>query len=100
MRDKSASPTGGLATTTESQDFARPKTAPNGTAVKKSKSVKSGVSRGRSGEREKKHRGSEVAGKKPDFSGFLDSIGDGDDGVDDDREIDGIRTTGLGKVPY
>ncbi|OAL01574.1 hypothetical protein IQ06DRAFT_292441 [Phaeosphaeriaceae sp. SRC1lsM3a] len=87
LRDKSVSPTGA----TESQDFARPKTAPNGSAVKKTKSVKSGVSRGRSGDR--KHRGSEVQGKKPDFSGFLDSIGD--DGADDE-EVGVV----VGKAPY
>lgn len=86
LRDKSASPTGA----TEIQDFARPKTAPNGSAVMKTKSVKSGVSRGRSGDR--KHRGSEVQGK-PDFSGFLDSIGD--DGVDDEEV-----GMGVGKAPY
>ena len=67
----------------------RPKTAPNGTATKKSRSVKSGVSRGRSGER--KHRGSEVPSKKPDFSGFLNSIGvDDDDDNPNDDGVDGI----------
>jgi hypothetical protein len=70
----------------DTMDFARPKTAPNG-AVRKTKSV---MSRGRSGER--KHRESGVQGKKPDFSGFLDSIG-----VDDEVE-DGEM--GVGKVPY
>jgi len=94
LRDKSVSPTG----QTEAQDFARPKTAPNGNAVKKSRSVKSGVSRGRSGDR--RHRGSEVQGKKPDFSGFLSSIG-----VDDDEDED-LETAlsgsarGAGKAPY
>lgn len=98
LRDKSVSPTG--ASAIDSQDFARPKTAPNGSAAKKGKSVKSGASRGRSGDREKKHRESEVQGKKPDFSEFLDSIGNGDDGFDDDGEVDGMRTTGMGKAPY
>jgi hypothetical protein len=89
LRDKSTSPTshGGQ---TDSQDFARPKTAPNGNIVKKTKSVKS---RGRSGDRI--HRGSEVQGKKPDFSGFLDSIGDDDD---DDAEEEALH--GVGKAPY
>jgi hypothetical protein len=56
--------------------------------AKKSKSVKS---RGRSGDR--RHRGSEVQGKKPDFSGFLDSLG-----VDDDVEDEVVH--GVGKAPY
>jgi hypothetical protein len=84
LRDKSASPTGQI----ETQDFARPKTAPNGGVAKKSKSVKS---RGRSGDR--RHRGSEVQGRKPDFSGFLDSLG-----VDDDVEDEVVH--GVGKAPY
>lgn len=88
LRDKSTSPTG----MTDSQDFARPKTAPNGSMVKKSKSVKSGVSRGRSGGR--RQRGSEVHGRKPDFSGFLDSIGVGEDDVEDEERH------GVGKAPY
>jgi hypothetical protein len=88
LRDKSTSPTAG----TDSYDFARPKTAPNGNVVKKSKSVKSGVSRGRSGDR--RHRGSEVQGRKPDFSGFLDSIGVDDDNVEDEAAM------GVGKAPY
>jgi hypothetical protein len=77
---------------TNSQDFARPKTAPNGNAVKKSKSVRSGTSRGRSGDR--RQRGSEVHGKKPDFSGFLDSIGIDEDDVEDEV------VHGVGKAPY
>jgi hypothetical protein len=92
LRDKSTSPTGA----TDSQDFARPKTAPNGNAVNKSKSVKSGTSRGRSGDR--KSRGSEVQGKKPDFSGFLDSIGvdEEEDNVDENEALH----VGVGKAPY
>lgn len=83
----------------DTRDFARPKTAPNGAAgnalLKKSRSVKSGVSRGRSGDR--KHRGSEVGGAvKPNFKGFLDSLGDDDD---DEVEVDG-GTKGVGKAPY
>lgn len=78
----------------DTKDFARPKTAPNGSAVKKSRSVKSGVSRGRSGER--RHRGSEAQGTKPDFSGFLDSIGVDDDGAGDEIEVG----HGVGKAPY
>ncbi|KAH3996639.1 hypothetical protein HBI56_132120 [Parastagonospora nodorum] len=88
LRDKSTSPIG----MTDSQDFARPKTAPNGSAVKKSKSVRSGASRGRSGDR--RQRGSEVQGKKPDFSGFLDSIGIDEDDVEDEV------VHGVGKAPY
>lgn len=89
LRDKSSSPT----TNTDAHDFARPKTAPNGTAVKKSRSVKSGVSRGRS--RDRQHRASEAQGKKPDFSNFLDSIG-----VEDgDGDIDGFGSA-VGKAPY
>jgi hypothetical protein len=88
LRDKSSSPNG----VTDSHDFARPKTAPNGTVVKKSKSVKSGVSRGRSGDRGQ--TGSEMQGKKPDFSGFLDSLGvDEDDLADEEGH-------GVGRAPY
>jgi hypothetical protein len=90
LRDKSTSPLG-LGGQTDAYDFARPKTAPNGNVVGKSKSVKS---RGRSGER--KHRGSEVQGRKPDFSGFLDSIGDGEDDV----EMEDVGAHGVGKAPY
>lgn len=76
------------------RDFAsRPKTAPNGSAVKKTRSVKSGISRGRSGDR---RRGS-AKDSKPDFSGFLNSIGVGDEGDDDDLESLG---NGVGKAPY
>ena len=78
---------------TDTRDFARPKTAPNGSAVKKSKSVKSGLSRGRSGDR--RHRGSEVQANKPDFSGFLDSIG-----VDDEGEDDLEGPYAIGRAPY
>jgi hypothetical protein len=94
LRDKSASPTG----VTDTMDFARPKTAPNGNALNKSKSVKSGVSRGRSGDR--KPRGSEVQGKKPDFSGFLDSIGVDEDGDDVDVDEQEAVHVGVGKAPY
>jgi hypothetical protein len=79
-------------------DFARPKTAPNGSALNKSKSVKSGVSRGRSGDR--KPMGSEVQGKKPDFSGFLDSIGVDEDGDDVDVDEQEAVHVGVGKAPY
>jgi hypothetical protein len=90
LRDKSISPSG-LGGHTDSQDFAvRPKTAPNGNVVKKSKSVKS---RGRSGDR--RHRGSEVQSKKPDFSGFLDSLG-----VDEDDDVEEGVGHGVGKAPY
>lgn len=93
LRDTSMSPTG----QSDTRDFAvRPKTAPNG-AVKKSRSVKSGVSRGRSGDR--RPRGSDISsggGKKPDFSGFLDSIGVEDDD-DEDEVVDGL---GVRKAPY
>jgi hypothetical protein len=80
----------------DTRDFAagstsRPKTAPNG-AVKKSRSVKSGVSRGRSGDR---RRGTGLSSSKPDFSGFLDSIGVEDD--EDDLESVG---SGISKAPY
>ncbi|KAH6846028.1 hypothetical protein B0T12DRAFT_217002 [Alternaria alternata] len=75
----------------EARDFARPKTAPNG-AVKKSRSVKSGVSRGRSGDR---RRGTGLSSSKPDFTGFLDSIGVEDD--EDDLESVG---SGISKAPY
>lgn len=92
LRDTSMSPP----IQSEARDFAeRPKTAPNG-AAKKSRSVKSGVSRGRSGDR--RHRGSETLtnGRKPDFSGFLDSIG-----IDDEEGDDEITEVGrVGKAPY
>jgi hypothetical protein len=95
LRDKSVSPTG----VTDTLDFARPKTAPNGNVVKKSKSVKSSRSRGRSGDRVVKHRGSEVAGKKPDFSGFLDSIGVDEEG-DEGGDVHSGNGIGVGKAPY
>ena len=106
LRDASLSPTG----QSESRDFAvRPKTAPNGAVVKKSRSVKSGVSRGRGRSGERIGRGSETIGKKPDFSGFLDSLGVDDDEDDEDegeaahserieRIVDGGR--GVGRAPY
>jgi hypothetical protein len=66
----------------------------NGGTVQKSRSVKSGVSRGRSGNRQ--HRGSEA--KKPsvvDVDSLLGSVGLDDD--DDDLSVGG---EGLGKAPY
>ncbi|CAA9963801.1 hypothetical protein PTMSG1_07160 [Pyrenophora teres f. maculata] len=80
----------------DTHDYARPRTAPNGSAVNKSRSVKSGVSRGRSGDR--RRRGSEIKvslGSKPDFSGFLDSIGVGDE----DEEGEGAGEV-VRKAPY
>jgi hypothetical protein len=67
-------------------------TSHNGT-VQKSRSVKSGVSRGRSGNRQ--HRDSEA--KKPvvDVDDLLGSVGLDDD--DDDLSVGG---EGLGKAPY
>jgi hypothetical protein len=61
--------------------------------VQKSRSVKSGVSRGRSGNRQ--HRDSEA--KKPvvDVDDLLGSVGLDDD--DDDLSVGG---EGLGKAPY
>ena len=68
--------------------------------------MKSGVSRGRSGER---RRGSEAkgmvgSGSKPDFSGFLDSIGV-EDGEDDESVscsvVESVGTGGgVGRAPY
>ncbi|KAF2633153.1 hypothetical protein BU25DRAFT_405090 [Macroventuria anomochaeta] len=68
---------------------------PNAGTVQKSRSVKSGVSRGRSGDRQR--RGTE-ASKKPavvDVDSLLGSIGLNDD--DDDLSVGG---EGLGKAPY
>jgi len=85
----------------DTRDFARPRTAPNGgSAVRKSRSVKSGVSRGRSGDR--RRRVSEAKGSlgsKPDFSGFLDSIGVGDEDEETEGETMGGEK-GVGKAPY
>jgi hypothetical protein len=85
--------------------------------VRKTRSVKSGVSRGRSGERGGNvgvggGAGGGAVGRKgkPDFSGFLDSIGV-DDEDDDDRDrvvgargLDGDMGVGLGasvgRIPY
>ncbi|KAL5113654.1 plasma membrane localization protein [Pleosporales sp. CAS-2024a] len=90
LRDKSTSPN----STTGSQDFTRPKTAPNGSTVKQqSRSVKSGPSRGRSGDR--RTRRSDTTDKKPDFSQFLDSID-----VDDDDAEGGTATHGAIQAPY
>ncbi|KAH6642763.1 hypothetical protein C7974DRAFT_386092 [Boeremia exigua] len=66
--------------------------APETNGVAKSRSVKSGVSRGRSGNRQ--HRGSE-AGKLAQPITVDDLLGD--IGLDDDEEVDG---EGLGKAPY
>jgi hypothetical protein len=81
----------------DARDFAaRPKTAPNG-AVKKSRSVKS---RGRSGDRRRESdaKSSAVGGSKPDFSGFLDSIGVEDD---EDDDLESVGTAGgVGPAPY
>ncbi|KAF9701687.1 hypothetical protein EKO04_000018 [Ascochyta lentis] len=84
-------------------DFAVPVQAGNGdanahstpgTAINESRSVKSGVSRGRSGNRA--HRGSEVVSGVVDVDALLGSVGlDGDD--DFDGEVDG---EGLGRAPY
>ncbi|KAF1844524.1 uncharacterized protein K460DRAFT_286584 [Cucurbitaria berberidis CBS 394.84] len=82
----------------DTRDFARPKTAPNGSAMKKSRSVKSGVSRGRSRSGNRRHRGSEVQAKTPDFSGFLDSIGVDDDDEGDDVDLEVPHA--IGKAPY
>ena len=70
--------------------------------------MKSGVSRGRSGERSAR-RGTGGGGSKPDFSGFLDSIGV-EDGEDDDGSVSGrgggsvvesLGTGGgVGRAPY
>jgi len=58
-------------------------------SVNKSRSVKSGISRGRSGNRQ---RASEVRSGKIDVDDLL-----GDIGLDDDDEGDG---EGLGRAPY
>ncbi|USP80750.1 hypothetical protein yc1106_08024 [Curvularia clavata] len=79
-------------------DFAsRPRTAPNGGMVSKSRSVKSATSRSRSGDRS---RGSTaksfVSPAKPDFSGFLDSIGVEDA---DNEDADGEEVK-VSRAPY
>lgn len=97
LRGKSVSPSG--------KDSGRPKTAPssgNGSiAVRKSRSLKRGsvgtrsVNEG-SGNRTKSNGDTVLSrkAKKPDFSGFLDSI---DAGGDEDDEVD---LKGVGKAPY
>ncbi|KAI4604543.1 hypothetical protein J4E80_011056 [Alternaria sp. BMP 0032] len=110
---RTSSPNGhghGQNSQSDTRDFAaRPKTAPNGSKAGRSRSVKSGVSRGRSGER---RRGSEAKGmlgsgsSKPDFTGFLDSIGveDGDeeeDGSVGGSVVESVGTGGgVGRAPY
>ncbi|KAF2854923.1 hypothetical protein T440DRAFT_386545 [Plenodomus tracheiphilus IPT5] len=97
----------------DARDFAaRPKTAPhangNGIAnstVKKSRSVKSGVSRGRSGERKVSASASAmgmVGSGKTDLKDFLDSIGveSGEEDGDGDLSIDGGGGRHLGRAPY
>ncbi|KAF1830106.1 hypothetical protein BDW02DRAFT_115981 [Decorospora gaudefroyi] len=76
----------------DARDFARPKTAPNGAVAKKSRSVKS-AGRGRRRGSDGRERESVKGGSKPDFSGFLDSIGVGDE--DADAEVGGV-----GRAPY
>jgi hypothetical protein len=81
---------------TSSRDFARPRTAPNGSASRKA-TTRSVASRGRSGER---RRGSKrEMDSKPDFSGFLDSIGVGEDDDDEDGESVGTGSV-VGRAPY
>jgi hypothetical protein len=102
LRDQSASPSG-----RDSQY--RPKTAPsqNGSiVVRKSRSLKRGsgaprsahdgsTSRGRSGTLAVKK------GRKPDFSGFLDSIVVGDGDAEDEVEGNGdAGLHGVGRAPY
>ena len=85
----------------DTRDFARPRTAPNGgSALRKSRSVKSGVSRGRSGDRRRRvSEAKSSLGSKPDFSGFLDSIGVGDEDEENQGEtVSGEK--GAGKAPY
>lgn len=94
----------------ETRDFAaRPKTAPNGNGTansmaKKSMSVKSGISRGRSGERKGRGSGTLRAAEKPDFKGFLDSIGvdSGEEDGDDDAHTgkEGLESHRVGRAPY
>jgi len=91
----------------DTRDFAtRPKTAPNGSKAGRSRSVKSGVSRGRSGERTARRGtgGTVGGGSKPDFTGFLDSIGV-EDGEDDESVsgsvVESVGTGGgVGRAPY
>ncbi|OAL44818.1 hypothetical protein IQ07DRAFT_577746 [Pyrenochaeta sp. DS3sAY3a] len=126
LRDKSISPTadgrldphGSTSPSVSPSVAARPTTAPNGSAnvhVRKTRSVRSGVSRGRSGERGGAGAGAGARKGKPDFSGFLDSIGVDDDasdgdGVDGDVETEGRRDgergvgavvgASVGRIPY
>ena len=70
--------------------------APPAASAQRSKSVKSGVSRGRSGNRQ--HRGSEA--KKPSRVVDVDDLL-GDLGLDDeDDALEGVGGEGLGKAPY
>ncbi|KAF2128731.1 hypothetical protein P153DRAFT_367089 [Dothidotthia symphoricarpi CBS 119687] len=105
LRDQSASPSG-----VSEKDFARPRAGTNGTMgtmgvgfassnaaqTRRSRSVKSGVSRSRG---RSEHRGSEGQERKPDFSGFLDSLGIDDDGDDEDGN-EGETGHGVGRAPY
>lgn len=87
----------------DARDFAaRPRTAPNGGTARKSRSVKSGVSRGRSGDRRRGSVGkSTIGSSKPDFSSFLDSIGVGDEDEDGiAEEVESVGKGGVGKAPY
>jgi hypothetical protein len=93
-------PEDGVNGQSEHKDFAaRPKTAPNGALRGKSRSVKS---RGRSGDRRRESdaKSSAKGGSKPDFSGFLDSIGVGDEEDDELESVGSTGTRGVGKAPY
>ncbi|KAF1951973.1 hypothetical protein CC80DRAFT_479967 [Byssothecium circinans] len=73
----------------------RPKTAPNGSVtVHKTRSVKSGIGSksGGSGARSVRERSASRGPRRPDFSGFLDSIDVGDEG--DAEEVGMVRETG------
>jgi len=70
--------------------------------------VKSGVSRGRSGERTARRGtgGTAGGGSKPDFTGFLDSIGVEDGEEDESGSLGGSVVEsvgtggGVGRAPY
>ncbi|CBX96768.1 hypothetical protein IAQ61_008282 [Plenodomus lingam] len=93
----------------DTRDFAAtPEAGANGDGatnamVKQDRSVKSGTSRGRSGERKNRGSGSLRAVDKPDFKMFLDSIG-----VDEEEEegngrnagIEELERHGVGRAPY
>lgn len=92
--DLKTSTNGGI----HSRDFAsRPRTTSNGGMANKARSVKSGTSRSRSGDRRRSSAGKHVLGpSKPDFLGFLDSIG-----VEDaDTEDGDVEEIGVRKAPY